>query len=252
MFDIDSRELTQFEKNLNEVHKYAFVDTVRATLTKEAYETSVLFKKNVASEFTIRGGKSNIVLKSIHYEKAQYSEKDINKLEAHAGQQGEFYGKKTEQLRKQEFGETIVSKTKHIAKPTKFARKGSYKKLVDKEKLLAKIKVKRIGDLVEHPAKSEFKEFRQAIGYIHHNPEKTIHFLPSSESYFGINGIVELKENGDKSANFVYSLKDKTQPLKKRPALKPAFEQVAKKGGEIFKEEAQRRIDKAISKGLKK
>lgn len=58
MFDIDDKDLKQYEKNLNNVHKYAFIDTVRATLNAEAYQTMVQYKKNVREELVIRTPKT--------------------------------------------------------------------------------------------------------------------------------------------------------------------------------------------------
>ena len=172
-------------------------------------------------------------------------------MEACAGQASKTFGKTSEQFKKQEFGETIKAKGKHLVKATKYARGGNYKRLVKQENFMSKIKVSKINDLVEHPAKTEFKEFRQAIGYIKHNPDKKIYFKPSGESYFGINGIAELSNSGKKVAKFVYSLKDKEQPLKAQPVLKPTGEAIGAKSADIFKREAQRRIAKELSRGLK-
>ena len=70
MFEVDDKDLKQYTETLKIVAKYAYPDTVRSTLSKAAFETSVIYKKNVISSLMIRGGKSNIVLKSVHYEKA--------------------------------------------------------------------------------------------------------------------------------------------------------------------------------------
>lgn len=70
MFNIDDKDFKQFEENLNNVHKYALVDTIRGTLNAEAYETMVNYKKEVRSELTIRTPKNNIVIKSIGWDGA--------------------------------------------------------------------------------------------------------------------------------------------------------------------------------------
>lgn len=250
MFDFDDRELKQYKENLKKVSSTAFPKAVRSTLDRMAFLTQKHYKKAVKRKFVIRNAKSNIVLKSIRYEKCS-SSLDLSKMDAKTGQAATLYGKNTDQLRKQEFGETITSRGKHIAKPTKYARGGNYKRIVKESHYFSKIKVKRISDLVKHPAKNEFKEFRQAIAYIKNNPEKTIYFLPSGENYHGINGIMRLENNEKKSANFVYSLKGKTQQLKKVPTLEPASKMVGAQSSSIFVHEAQRRILKEMSKGLK-
>lgn len=249
MFNIDKKQLKQYQKNLEEVAKNAFPKTVRSTLDRLAFLTVAEYKKNVKKSFVVRSVKSNIIIKSIRYEKCKGT-LDTSQMEALTGQGNTTFGKKTDQLRKQEYGETLVSKSKHIVKPTKYSRGGSYRKLVKSENFMANIKVKKITDLVEHPAKNEFQQFRQAIGYIKHNPDKKIHFLPSGESYLGINGIAELSANGDKSAKFIYSLKDKTQALKPTPVLKPAANTIGAQSGSVFEHEMQRRIIRELSKGL--
>lgn len=251
MFNIDAKELKQYVKNLNEVSKTAYPKAVRSTLDRLAFLAQDEYKKNIKGNFLLRQVNSNIIMKSIRYEKCGNS-LEIAQMESLFGQQNKTFGRNTDQMRKQEFGETLVAKGKHIVKPTKFSRGGSYKKLVKSQNYLANIKVKKIEDLVAHPAKTEFMQFRQAIGYIKHNPGKKIHFMPSGESYLGMNGIIELSANEDKSARFIYSLKDKTQPLKARPTLKPAANTIGAKSGDVFKHEAQRRIMRELSKGLMK
>jgi len=105
--------------------------------------------------------------------------------------------------------------------------------------------------LVKYPAKTQFRQFRQAIGFAKRNPNQKIFFLPSEESYFGINGIAELdgSRNGN-VAKFLYSIKGKSQKLNKVPTLEPAGRNVGMQGQSIFSHEAQRRIMKELSKKL--
>ncbi len=263
MFNIDNKDLEQYQKNLEKVHKYAFPDTVRATLSKEAYDTSVQYKKNIRQELTIRGGTSNIVLKSVHYEKAQYSEKDVNKMASFVGQQAETYGKKTEQLRKQEFGETIVAKRSHITKATKFTRGGNYKKFVPKDKLIARLKAHKIEDIAKNPVKGDTaKQFRQAVAVVH-NTHKMINFIPDGPTKRGKFGIFQLKDTGTytkkdgkkvikgHSGKQLYTFEDKTQKLHERPMLKPATDKITSTAREIFVKEAERRLSTEMKKGLK-
>lgn len=263
MFNIDDKDFKQFEENLNNVHKYALVDTIRGTLNAEAYETMVNYKKEVRSELTIRTPKNNIVIKSIGYDKSNNSEKNIEKLEAVTGQRSEFYGKETDQLRKQEFGETLVSKGKYTPKATKTTRGGSYKKTVPKQNLIARTNAKRIEEIAKHPVEGDVaKQFRQAIAVVH-NTHKTINFIPDGETSRHKFGIFQFKDTGTikkkdgtkkikgHSGKLLYSFKDKKQELHKRPMLEPASKKVSEKSGEIFKNEAEKRLIKEMSKNLK-
>lgn len=251
MFNVDDKNLKQYVQNLQNVSKTAYPKTVRSTLDRMAFKGQKVYKKNVKQKFVVRNAGSNIILKSLRYEKCSNTLK-INEMVAKTGQAETTFGKKTEQMRKQEFGEYLVSNKNHIMKPTKAARGGSYRRAVQSENLLSKIKVSRIEDLVKHPAKTEFKQFRQAIGYAKHNPDKPFYFLPSEESYFGINGIAEIDGNkGNKSAKFLYSIKGKSQKLERVPVLEPVGHEVSKQGAEIFVHEANRRITKELQKGMK-
>lgn len=267
MFNIDDKDLKQLEENLNNVHKYALVDTIRSTLNKEAHETMIQYKKNVRKELTIRTPKDNIVLKSIGYDKTNYSEKDIEKLESTVGQRSEFYGKDTEQLRKQEFGETLVAKGKYTPKATKTTRGGSYKKIVPKQNLISRTNAKKIEDIAKNPVKGDVaKQFRQAIAVVH-NTHETINFIPDGETSRHKFGIFQFHDTGTKtvknekgkkvrkikghSGKLLYSFKDKRQELHKRPMLEPATNDTSKKAGEIFKDEAEKRLLKEMSKNLK-
>ena len=186
MFSTDDKNLKQLVRNLQTLSKTAYPKTVRSTLDREAFLCLKEYKKNVKNDFVIRNAKSNIILKSLRYEKCSNTLK-ISDMEAKTGQAETTFGKHTEQMRKQEFGEFIHANKNHIMKPTKAARGGSYKRAVRPENLLSKIKVSRIEDLVAYPAKTEFREFRQAVGYAYQHPDKPYKFLPSGESYFCIN-----------------------------------------------------------------
>jgi hypothetical protein len=245
VFNIEDKELKQLTKNLQQTFKYAYPDTVRRTVNNMAFLASKAIKDKIKETFTVRS--QNFVKNTIRYKGTK--SKIVDEMITYAGQADNTFGKPSEQFKRQEFGETIKAKNKHIVKPTKAARGGSYKRLVRAENLMSKIKVKRISDLVEHPAKSEFKEFRQAIGYIKHNPDETVYFLPSGESYYGINGIVKL--SADNKSKFLYSLKGKEQPLKPQPVIKPTGEAIGAKGVELYKKEAQDRIEKELARGLK-
>ncbi len=246
--DINYKDIEKLTRNLKETSRAAYPLTVRSTLNAQAKQTSDLYKKEVPKHFTVR---NRGYLKTIGFNQCQNTF-NIDEMESAAGQREEFFGKKQEGLRKQEFGETIKSKSKHIAKPTKFARGGQYKRLVREANFMSKIKVSRISDLTDNPAKTEFKEFRQAVA-IAKRQKKIINFLPSGESYLGINGIAQIDgtKNGKKSVNYLYSLKGPEQKLKKTPVLKPAGEKITSKSDEIYSREAKRRMEKELAKGLK-
>lgn len=250
MFSADDKNLKQYVKNLQSVSKTAYPKTVRSTLDRQAYIGLAEYKKNVKSNFVIRNAKTNIILKSLRYEKCSGT-LNIADMVARTGQAETTFGKRTEQMRKQEFGEYIHSNKNHIMKPTKAARGGSYKRAVRPENLLSKINVSRISDLVNSPAKYEFKEFRQAVGYAYHHPEKPFYFIPSGESYYGINGLAEIDgSRGNKAVKFLYSIKGKSQKLERVPVLEPVGKEVGKQGPSIFIHEAERRITKELQKGM--
>lgn len=246
MLTVDDSELKQLTKNLKSVDKYAFPDAVRSTLNNLAYKAKGEYEKNVRAKLTIR---NKGYLKTIGFENCDRAIKDVDKMESKVGQRSQFFGKEIESFRKQELGETIRARGKHIVKPTRIARGGSYKRLVKEENLLSKLKVKRISDLVKHPASGAQNEFKQAIAYTKRHGEK-INFLPSRPSNFGIKGVYEIDPNRKKAAELLYSFKGKTQNLKPVPMLEPASNKAGAQSAEVFKHEAQRRIARELSKGL--
>lgn len=253
MFNIDSKEFKQYKQNLENVSKYAFIDVVRSTLEKMAHDAREQYLKNIKKEFVIRNAKSNIILKSVQYDGPNWKEHNINKLESFVGQKETTFGKTTDQLRKQEFGEYLVANGKHLFKPTKFARGGNYKKAVKQENLLSQIKISKIEDLVENPAKSEFKQFRQMVGYAQHHKDKKVYTI-LEENYAGLRAVIEFDGNRevDETARFLYSLKDKTQKLNKVPVLQPVNSTIGNQAGDIFVHEMQTRIKRELAKSLKK
>ena len=91
------------------------------------------------------------------------------------------------------------------------------------------------------------------MGVAHHS-KKAINFLPEKSDRG--QSIIRIQPKKSKrvrkTAKYLYSLKGKTQKLKKVPTLEPAGKAAAAKGGEIFVHEAERRIAKEMSKNLKK
>lgn len=262
MFNINTKDLEQYKKNLDRVSKDAFPKAVRSTLDNMAYKTQTEYKKNIKKELTIRGGRNNIVMKSTRYERCSGT-LEIDKMEADTGQQSMTYGKKTEQLRKQEFGETLIAKSKYTAKATKTSRGGSYKRTVSKERLVSRTNAKKLKDLAKYPAKGTAAQFRQVIA-ITHRTHQTINFIPEKETSRHKFGIFQMWDSGTvikkdgkkhakgKAAKLLYSFKDKTQKLHERPMLKPATDKVAPKCADIFEQEAERRIAKEISNNLRR
>ena len=137
-------------------------------------------------------------------------------------------------------------------KPTKTARGGNYNKQVREKHYLQNISdAQTIRDLVSNPAKTKDEQFKQAVA-VAHNTQKTINFLPEEN---GKNkAIVQITPKKSKkikkTAKTLYSIKGKVQKLNKVPTLEPAGKLAGSKGGEIFINEAQRRLAKELSKGL--
>lgn len=247
MFNIDKKEFTQFIKNLESVAKNAAPKAIRSTFDRMGYLGQKIYKDNIKSNFVIRNSNSNIILKSIRYEKCPNT-LNIPDMLVRIGQKETTYGKTTDQLRKQEFGEYLYSKGFHIMKPTKAARGGNYKKAVQKGNLLSDIRAYKIEDLIQHPAKNEFQQFRQAIGYARHNPGNPF-YLITDENYFGIRGIARIDGSKEaKSAEFLYSIKEKSQKLNAVKSLTPVGKMVGDQADTIFKREAERRIKRELNK----
>jgi len=249
MINANIKEMQQLEKNLLTVSKNAYPKAVRSTLDREAFIAHEKYKSNVHKKFVIR---NENYLKSLRYQKCG-SSLNIDKMESKTGQAAETFGKKTDSFEKQELGLPIIAKKTHIAKPLKSVRGGSYKKLVTKRHYLQNINdVKTIKDLVSHPAKTTEGQFKQAIGVAHHS-KKTINFLPEKSDRG--QSIIQIQPKKSKrvrkTAKYLYSLKGRVQTLKKVPTLEPAAKDAAAQGGEIFIHEAERRILKEMSKGLK-
>ncbi len=247
MFNIDDKEFKQMIKNLKSSAKNAVPKAIRSTLDRMGYLGQKVYKDNVKNNFIVRNKAANIVLKSIRYEKCPNT-LNISDMVTMVGQKETTYGKTTDQLRKQEFGEYIHSTGSHIMKPTKAARGGSYRKTVQKGNLLSDIRAYKIEDLVRHPARNEFKQFRQAIGYAKHNPGKPF-YLITDKSYLGIRGIARIDGSKEPySAEFLYSIKGKSQKLKNVSSLTPVGQAVGTQAGTIFRHEAERRINKELAK----
>ena len=116
--DINYKDIEKLTRNLKETSRAAYPLTVRSTLNAQAKQTSDLYKKEVPKHFTVR---NRGYLKTIGFNQCQNTF-NIDEMESAAGQREEFFGKKQEGLRKQEFGETIKSKSKYnwdmFAQPT--------------------------------------------------------------------------------------------------------------------------------------
>ena len=97
MLNVNSKEIKQYIENLKNVSATAFPKVIRSTLDRMAFLAQKEYKKNVRKNFTIRNAKSNIILKSIRYEKCSNT-LDINKMVSKTGQAAQTYGKTTDQL----------------------------------------------------------------------------------------------------------------------------------------------------------
>lgn len=259
MLTVDNKQIKKYTKSLKNISSSAFPKAVRSTLDALAYKTSVLYKDNVHRTFTVRGGKSNIVLRSIRYQKCGKS-LELSKMEAKTGQISKTSGKKTDQLRKQEFGETITSKSKYLAKPTQTARGGSYVNKVPKRNYRKNIKAQKIDGIAKNPSHgSTYTQFAQVVAVVH-NTHKTTYFIPdrpTAHKKYGIFKFVDtgthINKRGKKvinghSAKLIYKMEYKTLKLKPRKTLEPATQETMKDFGTVFIKEADRRIDKEMHK----
>jgi len=259
MLAVDDKQIKNYAKSLKNISNSALPKAVRSTLDALAYRTSVAYKDNVHRTFTVRGGKSNIVLRSIRYQKCGKS-LEIYKMEAKTGQIAITSGKKTDQLRKQEYGETITANSKYLAKPTQTARGGSFSKKVPIKNYKKKIKAKKIDEIAKNPSHSStYTQFAQVVAVVH-NTHKTTYFIPdkpTSHKKYGIFKFVDtgthINKRGKKvinghSAKLLYKMEYKSLKLRPRPTLEPATKETMQNFGTIFIKEADRRIDKEMKK----
>lgn len=258
MIDINDKNIKNLTKVLKRLGNDAFPKAVRSTLDATAYKTSQATIENVYRTFTVRG-KSNIVIRSIRYEKCGKG-LDISRMEAKAGQIAKTLGKKTEQLRKQELGETIVSKSKYLAKPTQTARGGSFINKVPRKNYKKNIQAKRIDDIARHASHgSTYTQFAQAIAVVH-NTHKTTYFIPDKPTIRKKYGIFKIVDTGTHinnrgkrvinghAAKLVYKMQYKAQKLRPQKTLEPATNQAMKEFNNTFAKEADRRIEKEMQK----
>lgn len=258
MFDIDNKQVKNLTKTLKRLGNEAFPKAIRSTLDATAYNTSQLYRDNVYRTFTVRG-KNNIVIRSIRYEKCSKG-LDISKMESKTGQQTKTSNKKTDQLRKQELGETITAKSKYLAKPTQTARGGSFVNKVPLKNYRKRIKAKKIDEIAKNPSHgSTYTQFAQVVAVVH-NTHKTTYFIPdkpTSHKKYGIFKFIDtgthINNRGKKvinghSASLIYKMEYKSQKLRPQKTLEPATAKAMKDFNKTFLKEAYRRIDREMQK----
>lgn len=246
MFNIDTKDIKRLTDNLKNCNKSAFPLTVRGTLNGFAYETSNIAKTKILPKvFTLR---NKFIQGSVGYKKCENTF-NIASMQSFAGQRSQHLGKKTDQLAKQETGSPIVAKGNFTFVPTADARGGSNSKTVKRKNYLGNLKVYKLSRLVRTPTSDPRKEIPQAIGYAErHN--KTFAVIAHSPLYLRY-GIFRILPTGKSHrAHMLYKLTDRTNQIKQRQWLKPATDNVIKRAISIYVEEAKKRLEKVLSKGL--
>lgn len=244
MFQIDTKNIKQLVKNLERAHKDALPKTIFYTLDRMAKGTALQGKANVSKSFTLR----NKYIQGSIGNKSKRA-KDINAMESYAGQFAIYKGKPTGQLEKQEYGQSILAKGKYTFAATPSARGGSYKKTIRKANMFGGLDVHNLKQIVKTPTKDPRKEIPQAIGYaFRHN--KSFAIIAHSPKYLRY-GVFRITPRGQRGlASMLYKLNDKKTNIKVTQWLKPATDKVMATAERIFVSEANKRLEKELSKGL--
>ncbi len=247
MLKVDTKDVQKLVDALREVSRSAYPLTVRSTLNRLAYDTKELSSnETIPHTFTTR---NTFIQKSVQYERSENTF-SIGAMEARAGQVSDYLGKKTDQLEKQEYGQPVVAKGKHLFTPTITARGGDYKKPVLRRYHFPKLEIKTLDDLVEYPTKNPFLEIKQACGYARRNNETFNIIARSPRQKYGIFNIVPGKVRN--KAQMIYSIGEKSRVIDKTRWLDKTAKTVGVKVDEIFLEEAKKRIEKELAKKLKR
>lgn len=243
MININTKDLKQLKNNLENTSKSAYPLSVRSTLNRQAFETSKQSKEvTIPENFELRNG---FIQKTVGYERSD-NVFDIPAMQALAGQFSSFKGKPTNQLEHQEYGKPVIAKGKYTKAPTLSARGGAYSRRIKKSALFSSLKqnkIKTIKDIAEYPAKYPIA---QAIGIVSRYNE-TVNLVATTKK--GVKGVFKITKKG---AQLLYKFTDKANKIKKREWLKPASEKALKNSDKYFAEEAERRMQKEMSKNLKK
>lgn len=239
MLKVDTKDLKKLTDNLKRTHKAALPKTIFFTLNQMARNTALQAKENIAKSFTLR---NKYIEGSVGYKSKKTF--DINSMESYAGQFAIYKGKPTGQLEKQEYGQSILAKGKYTFAATPSARGGSYKKTIRKANMFGLLNVKKLSDFVEHPTQETHKEIRQSKAFAISKGKKVNVLLTNKKNK---KGIYTVSKN---SVKLLYRLNERSTEIKQTQWLKPATDKVMATAERIFISEANKRLEKELSKGL--
>lgn len=245
-FKVDTKDVQKLVDALRDINRTAYPLAVRSTLNRVAFETRKLSStETIPHTFTTR---NTFIEKSVQYERSENTF-SIGSMEAIAGQVSDYLGKKTDQLDKQEHGSPVVAKGNYTFAATPAARGGNYNKPILKRYYFPKMDIKKLDDLV-NPTHEQGLEVSQACGYAKRN-NKSINVVAHSKKLKY--GVYHIKPDGKGGkASLIYALNNKVNPIKRTPWLRETAKKVGVKVNEIFIEEAKKRIEKELSKKLKR
>lgn len=244
MFNVDLKDITQFENNAKDCD-YATKLTVKRTLNKLAFETSNLSKiKTLPQTYTLR---NKYIASTVRYESVRGSG-NIDSMASFAGQMSSFKGKKTNQLELQELGKPVVAEGKYTKAATAFSRSGSYKHLISRSRKFASLKaskggIVRIKDIAMYPSKFVLD---QAVAIAKKWNEK---YNLVAQTQKGVKGLFKVTKN---SVELLYRFTDKSNKIKRREWLRPTSERVMKNVDTYYTAEAKRTLEKTFGCNLKR
>ncbi len=241
MIDVDVKDIKKLTDNLKQVHKNAFPKTLWYTLNSMAKEASLNGKENIAKSFILR---NKYIQGSVGYNSKKSF--NISSMESCAGQFAVYKGKHTGQLEKQEFGKSVIAKGKYTFAATPSARGGNYSKTIRKRNFLNSLGVKNLSDFVQYPTKDSSKQAAQAQAFSIRNKKKINVLLTNRKGQKGIYTVSK------RSVSLLYDLRNKKTNIKRTQWLKPASDKAAAQAERIYMVEAQKRMDREISKGFQR
>lgn len=239
---IDLKDLVQLKKNLNEVSRGAYPLAVRSTLNRMAYEAAIKAKEEVLPrEFTLR---NTYIQPTVRFQSCATTF-NIAQMESFVGQIDKYAGKKTDQLQKQEYGLPVISKGKYTKVPTPSARSGSYAKKVAPSKLIGKLNLQKLDQLVANPTKDKTKEIKQASAFSRKH-KKSFNVLLTNPK--GRKGIYQIDSG---KVRLLYSFKKRITIIKRTKWLQPTAISINNNVDKYFIQEGASRIEKALANRLK-
>ena len=243
----------EFKMSLNDNKELGYYDIVYPSYTifhddtktfssiyTEYDENFDTFYKNYISDIETYGNNKLFLAKPCNVKNIF----NISSMQSFAGQRSQHLGKKTEQLAKQETGSPIVAKGNFTFAATPSARGGSYKKTVRKANLLTSLNAKKLSNLVANPTKNPTRQAAQAQAFAVRNKTSVNVILTNSRGHKGIYKVSK------KSVTLLYNLRNKRTNIKRTQWLQVATNKTLASADMIYSKEANKRLEKALSKGL--